>query len=138
MTDFRWRVVNIEDFYRNLPCCIYLPMQYMNENVTTEEWGLLNRRAGIKSLNHTMLFAYKVSATIFLSSFSLLVLFLQLTSFLLSQLLATLNWTYIAIDSLVEKGETYENKFFKDIEEFNKSEKQRKKLHEDVEGSQRG
>lgn len=55
ITDFKGRVVNIEDSYGNLPYCIYLQMQYMNRSVITKEWSLLTMRAGIKPLNHTML-----------------------------------------------------------------------------------
>ena len=37
INNFRGRVVNIEDSFDNLPHRICLPIQYMNESVTTEE-----------------------------------------------------------------------------------------------------
>ena len=66
MTETKGRVTNIEEAFKNLPCHICLMMQYMNESITTEEWGLLNQRKGIEILNHTMLLTYKLSPFLFL------------------------------------------------------------------------
>lgn len=49
------------------------------------------------------------------------------------QFLAAVNQTYVAIHSLVERGETYETKLLKAIKELKKSEELRKKLGEESE-----
>ena len=64
-TNARGRVVNIEESFENLPHRICLPMQYMNDSVTTDEWRRLTKREGVDSLNHTMLLTYKVSQFFF-------------------------------------------------------------------------
>ena len=61
MTDTRGRVVNIEEAFGNPPYYICLSMQWMNESLTIENYGLLTKRVGIELLNHTMLLTYKVS-----------------------------------------------------------------------------
>ena len=55
-----------------------------------------------------------------------------LTLILFSQFLAALNQTCIATHNLVERGEVYETKFLKAIEELKKSEELRWKLGEEA------
>ena len=57
ISDFRGRVVNMEDLYGNLPYRIFLTTQYMNESITNEEWRLLNKCVGIESLKASLQFS---------------------------------------------------------------------------------
>ena len=46
--------------------------------------------------------------------------------------MVTLNQTYITSHGLVEKGDVYQSKFLKGIEELKKGEEQRRKLEEEI------
>ena len=56
---------------------------------------------------------------------------------MISQFLAPLNQTYIAIHNFVERGEIYKTKLLKAIEELKKKEEQRKKLGEEEKAANR-
>ena len=98
-------------------------MQWMNESLTTEEWGLLTKCMGIEFLNHNILLTYKVSLLMcYFLLFLFPIYFLLLTSTLSSQFLAAFNQTYIITHSLVEKGTIYETRFLEAIDELKKNE----------------
>ena len=59
--DYRGRVENIEESFNNLPHCLYIPLQWMNESISKEDWKELMQHKGIDSLNETMLYFYQVN-----------------------------------------------------------------------------
>ena len=59
--DYRGKVENIEEYFSNLPYRVCIPLQWMNESISKEEWKELMRHKGIDSLNGTMLHFYQVN-----------------------------------------------------------------------------
>lgn len=59
----RARLMNIKEAFHSLPHHICVPMQYMNESVSSDEW------TRIDSLNNIMHLAYKISYLAYLTNF---------------------------------------------------------------------